>query len=212
MNASGLVTLSAAANHLTGWNAFDWFFHILFAILGWIAVAAPVFVMHRLETTRVPQPPPPAAPVTVVGASPTPVAPETSSDWQYYVMAVCIGLGGAILGATFGWITARHIANAFLVFAWWMLPLLCGAAVTMYWVVEEKPSEDKRSRTGWAVAVAALVYGAAGILILGADLITRLAAQASLSSDAMIALVLVGVLGWALWIFSPRRRRAKRGS
>ena len=111
----------------------------------------------------------------------------------------------------FGWITARHIANAFLVFAWWMLPLLCGAAVTMYWVVEEKPSEDKRSRTGWAVAVAALVYGAAGILILGADLITRLAAQASLSSDAMIALVLVGVLGWALWIFGPRRR-AKRGS
>jgi len=126
-------------------------------------------------------------------------------------MVVCIGLGGAILGATFGWITARHIANAFLVFAWWMLPLLCGAAVTMYWVVEERPSEDKRSRTGWAVAVAALVYGAAGILILGADLITRLAAQASLSSDAMIALVLVGVLGWALWIFSPRRR-AKRGS
>ena len=198
MNASGLVTLSAAANHLTGWNAFDWFFHILFAILGWIAVAAPVFVMHRLETTRVPQPPPPAAPVT-------------TSDWQYYVMAVCIGVGGAILGATFGWITARHIANAFLVFAWWMLPLLCGAAVTMYWVVEERPSEDKRSRTGWAVAVAALVYGAVGILILGADLITRLAAQASLSSDAMIALVLVGVLGWALWIFSPRRR-AKRGS
>jgi len=47
VNASGLVTLSAAANHLTGWNAFDWFFHILFAILGWIAVAAPVFVMHR---------------------------------------------------------------------------------------------------------------------------------------------------------------------
>ena len=43
MNASGLVTLSAAANHLTGWDAFDWFFHILFAILGWIAVAAPVY-------------------------------------------------------------------------------------------------------------------------------------------------------------------------
>jgi hypothetical protein len=198
VNASGLVTLSAAANHLTGWNAFDWFFHILFAILGWIAVAAPVYVMHRLETTSVPPPQPPAAPVT-------------TSDWQYYVMAVCIGIGGAILGATFGWITARHIANAFLVFAWWMLPLLCGAAVTMYWVVEERPSREKRSRTGWAVAVSALVYGAAGILILGADLITRLAAQASLSSDAMIALVLIGVLGWALWIFSPRRR-ARRGS
>jgi hypothetical protein len=211
VNASGLVTLSVAANHLTGWNAFDWFFHILFAILGWIAVAAPVYVMHRVETTSVPQSPPPAAPVTVVGASPAAAAPETSSDWQYYVMAVCIGIGGAILGATFGWITARHIANAFLVFAWWMLPLLCGAAVTMYWVVEERPSREKRSRTGWAVAVSALVYGAAGILILGADLITRLAAQASLSSDAMIALVLIGVLGWALWIFSPRRR-ARRGS
>jgi hypothetical protein len=199
VNASSLVTLGAAANHLTGWNAFDWFFHILFAILGWIAVAAPVYVMHRLETTSVPPPVPPAAPVT-------------TADWQYYVMAVCIGIGGAILGATFGWITARHIANAFLVFAWWMVPLLCGAAVTMYWVVEERPSRDKRSRTGWAVAVSTLVYGAAGILILGADLITRLAAQASLSSDAMIALVLIGVLGWALWIFSPRRRRARRGS
>jgi ABC-type Mn2+/Zn2+ transport system permease subunit len=80
----------------------------------------------------------------------------------------------------------------------------------MYWVVEERPSEEKRSRTGWAVAVSALVYGAVGILILGADLITRLAAQASLSSDAMIALVLIGVLGWALWLFSPRRRRARR--
>ena len=206
MNASGLVTLSAAANHLTGWNAFDWFFHIVFALLGWIAVAAPVLVMHRLETTSVPPQPPPGAPVTT-----SPAAPVTTSDWQYYVMSVCIGIGGAILGATFGWITARHIANPFLVFAWWMLPLLCGAAVTMYWVVEEKPSDEKRSRTGWAVAVAALVYGAAGILILGADLITRLAAQASLSSDAMIALVLIGVLGWALWLFGPRRR-AKRGS
>lgn len=198
MNASSLVTLSAAANHLTGWNAFDWFFHILFAILGWIAVAIPVYLMHRMETRNVRQPPPPAAPVT-------------EPEWQYYTMAVCIGVGGAILGATFGWITARHIANAFLVFAWWMLPLLCGAAVTMYWVVEERPSEEKRSKTGWAVAMAALVYWAAGILILGADLITRLASQASLSSDAMIALVLIGVLGWALWIFSPRRR-AKRGS
>ena len=198
MNASGLVPLSAAANHLTGWGAFDWFFHILFAILGWIAVATPVYVMHRLETMRVTQPPPPAAPVT------------TAPEWHYYVMAVCIGLGGAILGATFGWITARHIANAFLVFAWWMLPLLCGAAVTMYWVVEERPSEEKRSRTGWAVAIAALVYAAVGILILGADLITRLAAQASLSSQAMIVLVLVGVLGWALWLFSPRRRARRR--
>lgn len=199
MSASGLVTLSVASNHLTGWNAFDWFFHVLFAILGWIAVAAPVYVMHRVETMRVPQPPPPAAPVT-------------ASEWQYYVMAVCMGLGGAILGATFGWITARHIANPFLVFAWWMLPLVCGAAVTMYWVVEERPSLEKRSKTGWAVALAALVYGAAGILILGADLITRLAAQASLSSDAMIALILIGVLGWVLWLFSPRRRRARRGS
>jgi hypothetical protein len=198
VNASGLVTLSAAANHLTGWGAFDWFFHILFAILGWIAVATPVYIMHRLETMRVIQPPPPAAPVT------------TTPEWHYYVMAVCIGLGGAILGATFGWITARHIANAFLVFAWWMLPLLCGAAVTMYWVVEERPSEEKRSRTGWAVAIAALVYAAVGILILGADLITRLAAQASLSSQAMIVLVLVGVLGWALWLFSPRRRARRR--
>jgi hypothetical protein len=198
VNASNLVTLSAAANHLTGWGAFDWFFHILFAVLGWIAVATPVYVMHRLETMRVTQPPPPAAPVT------------TAPEWHYYVMAVCIGLGGAILGATFGWITARHIANAFLVFAWWMLPLLCGAAVTMYWVVEERPSEEKRSRTGWAVAIAALVYATVGILILGADLITRLAAQASLSSQAMIVLVLVGVLGWALWLFSPRRRARRR--
>jgi hypothetical protein len=208
VTASGLVTLSAAANHLTGWNAFDWFFHILFAILGWIAVAAPVYVMHRLETATVPAPPPPGAQVTT-----SPAAPVTTSDWQYYLMATCIGIGGAILGATFGWITARHIANAFLVFAWWMLPLICGAAVTMYWVVEERPSgsAEKRSRTGWAVAMAALVYWAAGILILGADLITRLAAQASLSSDAMIVLVLIGVLGWVLWLFSPRRR-AKRGS
>ena len=199
MNASGLVMLSVASNHLTGWNAFDWFFHVLFTLLGWIAVAAPVYVMHHFETMSVPQPPPPAAPVT-------------ASAWQYYVMAACIGIGGAILGGTFGWITARHIANPFLVFAWWMLPLVCGAAITMYWVVEERPSLEKRSRTGWAVALAALVYGAAGILILGADLITRLAAQASLSSDAMIVLVLIGVLGWVLWLFTPRRRRARRGS
>ena len=75
MNASDLVTLGAAANHLTGWGAFDWFFHILFTILGWIAVATPVYVMHRLETMRVTQPPPPAAPVT------------TAPEWQYYVMA-----------------------------------------------------------------------------------------------------------------------------
>jgi hypothetical protein len=57
------------------------------------------------------------------------------------------------------------------------------------------------------VAIAALIYATVGILILGADLITRLAAQASLSSDALIGLLLAGVLvGWALWLFNPRRR------
>lgn len=195
MNASGLVALSAAANHLSGWGAFDWFFHVAMAFLGWILVAVPIYLMHWLETRTIKQPPPPAAPVTA------------GSEWEYYGMAVCSALGGAILGATFGWITARHIANGFLVFTWWMVPFICCGAVTMYWFVQDRPTQTTRSRSGWAVAVAALIYATVGILILGADLITRLAAQASLSSDALIGLLLAGVLvGWALWLFNPRRR------
>jgi hypothetical protein len=71
-------------------------------------------------------------------------------------------------------------------------------------------SEEKRSRTGWAVAIAALVYATVGILILGADLITRRLPRLRCHPEAMIVLVLVGVLGWALWLFSPRRRARRR--
>ena len=124
MNASGLVPLSVAANHLTGWGAFDWFFHILFAILGWIAVATPVYVMHRVETMRVIQPPPPRP-------------SDDGAGWQYYVMAVHRTRRrdpGCHVRLDYG----PPYRQCLLVFAWWMLPLLCGAAVTMYWVVEER--------------------------------------------------------------------------
>jgi hypothetical protein len=51
---------------------------------------------------------------------------------------------------------------------------------------------------------------AVGILIVGADVILRLAAQVALSSDTTIALLLIGVLGWLLWIYVPRRRAKRR--
>jgi hypothetical protein len=56
-----------------------------------------------------------------------------------------------------------------------------------------------------------LVYGVIFVIIAGADAITRLAAEVDLPTDTVIFLVLIGILGWVLWVYAPRRRRARRG-
>jgi hypothetical protein len=208
VTAANVLVLSEATSHVSGWNAFDWFLNVVFALAGWAMVATPVVVMHRLETYLVEEPPPPvpaSSQVTVSPAAPE-GAPVTVSAWEYYVIATAVGLAGAILGATFGWLVARHLEGAFLVIVWWMVPFICFVGVTMYWLFEDRLSEVKRSKSGWAAAIAALIYAAVGTAIAGADLIIRLASQASLTSDGFIVLLLIGVLGWALWLFGPHRR------
>jgi hypothetical protein len=235
VNASDLVTLSASPpNHLTDWDTLDWCGNTFFAILGWILVAVPVAFMHHLEMKKANQPPAP------------PETPVPASERWDYVVAVCIGLGGAFLGGSYGWTVARHITGLYLLLFWWMLPFICSGVVALYWFRWAKLSEQKakrerarteieeelnRSGRRWsrteiedelnrreikrssadiATTIAILVYWAVGILIVGADVILRLAAQVALSSDTTIVLLLIGILGWLLWIYVPRRRANKR--
>jgi hypothetical protein len=189
--------LASAVGHVSGWNAGDWLVHVLLTLLGWVAVGTPVYLMHRMETAAADEPPPPPPPAAPIVAPP---------DWPRYVLAFGLGLAGTIVGASCGWVTARHINGVFLILAWWMVPFLFCVAVWMYWILDERDSDVGRSQSGWAAAMAGLVYAAVGLLIAGADAITRVAAQAELTSNALIALVLIGILGWVLWLVGPRRR------
>jgi hypothetical protein len=128
-----------------------------------------------------------------------------------------IGSAGAILAVSFGWIVERHLANMYWIFIWMFgVPAICVGAVVLFWRRTVKPGldtaspEGKRSSTDSAVWAAVLVYGVIFVIIAGADAITRLAGEVALPTDTVIVLVLIGVLGWVLWIYGPRRRRRRR--
>ena len=204
VNASGLVALSTPPPmHATGWSAVDWFGNLFFALLGWISVAGAVCWMYRNERNWVNQ----------SNQSPPPTA--LARAWEY-IIALCIGLGGAILGTSFGWLVERHLASVYLIFVWLALPLICRGAVLLFWDRWAKPGlatampAGQRSTTESAVWMAVLAYLAVFIIIAGADAITRLAAEVALPTDTVIVLVLIGILGWVLWIYRPRRRRRRR--
>jgi hypothetical protein len=206
VNASGLVTLGAAVNHLTGWGAINWCKYILGAVGGWIAVGVPVPYMHHIEMKRMRQQPPPP-----------PTEPATWAERQDYLLAGVIGLSGAVVGGMYGWIVARHVAGLYSLLVWWALPFICDAAALLYWfrwakIVEYEgtPIEGRRSKAGVAAGLATLIYCTGGVLILGADGITRMAAAVAMSSDATIVVLLLALLGWVLWWLSRPRRSARR--
>jgi hypothetical protein len=208
MISPSVVVAAEAVNHVGGWGPTTWFWHLFFSLAGWAAIGAPVYIMHRLETEEAEQAVAAAAPVPAAG--PVPVVSEEPKvvAWPYMVLAFALGLAGTVTAAALSWFTVRHLDSTFLVIVWWMLPFVCCVAVWMYWLLEDRQSDVVRSRSGWAAALAGLVYAALGVAIAGADLITRLAATVELASDALIVLVLLGLLGWALWVVAPRRRRS----
>lgn len=243
MISPSMVLAADAVNHVGGWGPTTWFWHAFFALAGWAAIGAPVYIMHRLETEEAEQKPVAA---TAAGG-PAPAEPEPSVlSSPYMAFSFALGIVGTVTAATLSWSTVRHLDTTILVILWWMLPFVCCVAVWMYWLLEKTTTQTSsadqtatqrttadryapqhmtadryaaqqttadqrqtnvvRSRSGWAAALAGLVYVALGVAIAGADLITRLAATVELTSDALIVLVLIGILGWGLWLIAPRRR------
>ena len=199
VNVSGLITLSAPPPmHATGWNVFDWCFHVFWALFGWASVAGAVYWMYRVESQWVDQP----------------QLPPAFARASEYALVIGIGLGGAFLAVSFGWIVERHLASMYWIFVWLFgVPAICIGAVLVFWRRTVKPGldtgtpEGKRTKTDSAVWAAVLVYGVIFVIIAGADAITRLAAEVDLPTDTVIFLVLIGILGWVFWVYSPRRLR-----